>query len=114
MKGCSATKTYASELRRAGNLSEVLLWEQLKDKKLGGLRFLRQQTIGGYIADFYCPERKVVIEVDGASHNYKTEYDEHRDKYMKSLGIKTIRIGDTDVKQNLNGVVSWLCSEILP
>jgi adenine specific DNA methylase Mod/very-short-patch-repair endonuclease len=107
-------KERAKELRKAGNLSEVLLWEQLKNKQLLGLDFDRQKIIGNYIVDFYCKNLGVVIEIDGASHNDKVEYDKKRDEYIKSLGLKVIHISDLDVKKNLEGVMVYLEEELTP
>ncbi|MCX8034959.1 MAG: endonuclease domain-containing protein [Candidatus Dojkabacteria bacterium] len=105
-------KETAKELRKAGNLSEVLLWNQIKNKKFLGLDFDRQKIIGNYIVDFYCKDLGVVIEIDGASHDEKVEYDRKRDKYLESLGLKVIHILDTDVKNNLQGVIEFLKREI--
>ena len=93
--------------RGAGNLSEVLLWQQLQHSKLG-VRFTRQRPIGNYIADFYCREKKLVIEIDGWSHDDKYEYDMARDEYMKSLGIRVLRISDKDIKQDMSNVLIWI------
>jgi len=95
---------YAREGRRVGNLSEALLWNQLKRKQLG-YDFTKQKPIGNYIADFYCKELKLVIEIDGDSHDEKIEYDRERDRYMNNLGIKVIRVSDIAVKQNLEMVM---------
>ena len=89
-----------------------MLWQELKNKKFLGLDFGRQKIIGHYIADFYCDKAKVVIEIDGSSHNDKIEYDNERDEYMKALGLTVLRITDSDVKRNLNNVVAFLKSEI--
>ncbi len=101
-------KQRARELRRAGNLSEALLWNQIKKKQLLGLDFDRQKIIGNYIVDFYCAEMKVVLEIDGYRHINKAEYDARRDAYLKKLGLTVIRITDEDVKKNLAGVMLWL------
>jgi very-short-patch-repair endonuclease len=93
--------------RRAGFLSEVLLWAELKNCKLG-TRFIRQKPIGNYIADFYCREHKLVIEIDGQSHNNRYEYDKQRDDYMKKLGLRIIRISDKEVKQDMANVLMWI------
>ena len=100
----------ASELRKAGNLSEVLLWLQLKNKQLLGLNFDRQRIIGNYIVDFYCPEKRVIIEIDGYSHELKADYDEAREKYLKSLGLTVIHILDHEVKQQMEEVMKFLKS----
>ena len=95
---------FARANRRAGNLAEALLWNELKQSKLG-YGFTKQKPIGNYIADFYCSEKKLVIEVDGWTHDEKVEYDANRDEYMKSLGIYVLRVNDIDVKQDINGVL---------
>jgi len=101
-------KDKAKALRKAGNLAEVLFWNQVKRKKLMGLDFHRQKIIGNYIVDFYCPELNMVIEIDGASHLNKIEYDKKRESYLKSLGLEIIHYNDLDVKKNLNGVIEDL------
>jgi very-short-patch-repair endonuclease len=101
-------KTRAKELRKAGMLHEVLLWQELKSKKLNGLDFDRQKIIGNYIVDFFCPEKGVVIEVDGSSHDGKQEDDAKRDEYLRSLGLEVIRLQVRDVFHNRAGVVSYL------
>ncbi len=93
--------------RRAGNLSEALLWYELKSKKLG-VSFTRQKPIGNYIADFYCAEKRLVLEIEGWSHDNKYEYDKLRDEYMESLGIKVLRISDLDVKRDMSNVLVWI------
>ena len=101
-------KERARELRRAGNLSEVLLWNQLKKGQLNGFDFDRQKIIGNYIVDFYCAQMQWVIEVDGSSHDDKAEYDAQRDAFLESLGLLVIHVLDMDVKTNLAGVVHML------
>jgi len=93
--------------RRSGNLSEALLWTELKKNKMG-VSFTRQKPIGNYIADFYCAEKNMVIEIDGWSHDNKYEYDKARDEYMQSLGICVLRIDDKDVKRDMSGVLMWI------
>lgn len=93
--------------RKTGNLSEVLLWQELQKSKLG-VRFIRQKPIGNYIADFYCREKKLVIEIDGWTHDNKHEHDVARDEYMQSLGIHVLRISDKDVKQDMANILVWI------
>jgi very-short-patch-repair endonuclease len=104
----AALKERAKALRKAGNLSEVLLWNQLKRGQFKSLDFDRQKIIGNYIVDFYCAEKQVVLEVDGSSHDDKAEYDAQRDAFLIGLGLQVIHILDVDVKQNLAGVMSFL------
>ena len=93
--------------RKAGNLAEALLWNELKKSKLG-VSFVRQQVIGNYIADFYCREKKLVIEIDGSSHDDKYEYDKTRDDYMEQHGFHVLRISDKDVKHDISNVLVWI------
>ena len=101
-------KERAKALRRAGNLSEVLLWNQLKKGQFKGLDFDRKKIIGNYIVDFYCAEKSVVIEIDGSSHDDKAEYDAQRDAFLMALDLTVIHILDIDVKTNLAGVLLML------
>ncbi len=100
-------KNFARINRKAGNLSEALLWNELKQRKMG-VQFKRQRPIGNYIADFYCCEKKLVIEIDGWSHDNKYEQDKSRDEYMESLGIHVLRISDKDVKQDMSNILIWI------
>ena len=101
-------KAFATELRNAKNLSEVLLWQQLKGKQLNGLTFTRQKSVGPYIIDLYCASKKVAIEIDGVTHDFKYEHDKKRETYLKALGVTVIHILDIDVKTNLDGVMTML------
>ena len=98
----------AKELRKAGNLSEVLLWQQLHKGKFRGYDFDRQKIIGNYIVDFFCTDCLVVIEIDGSSHNEKVEYDRERTAFLESLGLSVIRILADDVLNHLNEVMIML------
>ncbi len=108
----SKLKDRARELRKAGNLSEVLLWNELKQKKILGYDFTRQQIIGNYIVDFHCPKLNLVIEIDGESHNYKGEYDVERDKFLQSLGLIVLHFNDLDIKRSLGNVLESIKSSI--
>lgn len=95
----------ARELRKNSTLSEVLLWNLLKNKRINGLDFDRQRIIGNYIVDFYCSKLKLVIEIDGCSHDNKYIYDKKRDEYLKSLGLSVIHFDDHDVKFQIDKVI---------
>ncbi|MCL2816272.1 MAG: DUF559 domain-containing protein [Oscillospiraceae bacterium] len=98
----------ARELRKAGNLCEVLLWNQLHKKKFKQYDFDRQKIIGNYIVDFYCINCAVVIEIDGSSHDDKIEYDGERNRYLEGLGLIVIHIFAKDILKNLIGVMDML------
>ena len=91
----------AKRLRKAGNLSEVLFWQQVNKKKFFGIDFYRQKVIGSYIVDFYVPSLALVIEIDGSSHNGKKCYDQYREEYLRTLGLTVFRIEDASVKYDV-------------
>ena len=96
-------KGFARNLRKASNLSEVLLWKELQGKKLG-YQFLRQRPIGNYIVDFFCHALNLAIEIDGSTHLDKEKGDEKRQKVLESHGIHFLRFNDVDVKRSLESV----------
>ena len=98
----------ARQLRSGDNLSEALLWDELKDRKLGGFKFVRQYPIAPFFADFLCRERKLVVEVDGSQHA-GSEKDRQREEYMRNKGYTTIRFWNVDVVTNIDSV----CETIL-
>ena len=89
-------------------MSEALLWTELKDRRLGGFKFVRQHPIGPYIADFLCRQHRLVVEVDGSQHA-ESETDRRRDEYMRENGYSTLRFWNTDVVTNIGPV----CETIL-
>ncbi len=101
-------KERARKLRKAGNLSEVLFWNQVKNKKFKGYDFDRQKIIGNYIVDFYCTNCNVVIEIDGSSHDHKQDYDAKRDAYLQSLHLTVIHIPVIEVLKRMSGVMEML------
>jgi very-short-patch-repair endonuclease len=86
----------ARRLRRQLSLPEMLLWRLLRLSRRE-LRFRKRHAIGAFVADFYCPAAKLVIEIDGALHNERQDADGKRDAYMSSLGLRVIRIPAGDV-----------------
>ena len=101
-------KNLARDLRKNATLAEVLLWNELKNRQFCNLDFDRQKIIGNYIADFYCPSLKLVIEVDGNSHDNKLSYDLVRDDYFKFHGLNVIHFSDNDVKHNMGVVLEYI------
>ena len=96
------------ELRRSASPAERLLWSKLCRNQLNGFKFTRQFQIGVYYADIICRSAYLVIEVDGASHDVRQEYDARRDEFMTSLGYRILRFTNEDVVENLEGVVSFI------
>ncbi|MFH1825453.1 MAG: DUF559 domain-containing protein [Candidatus Firestonebacteria bacterium] len=101
----SKLKFCARELRQKGVLSEVLLWNQLKGKRMFEYQFMRQKPIGNYIVDFYCSKLKLVIEIDGESHDGRFQYDMERQRLLELMGLTVIRFNDVDVKRDIGNVL---------
>jgi very-short-patch-repair endonuclease len=101
-------KQIARTLRNNMTLSEILLWQEIKGKKLNGYDFHRQKPIDDYVVDFYCPKLRLVIEIDGDSHDGKENADFIRQKKLESMGLTVLRLWDSDVKDNVDGVVQQL------
>jgi very-short-patch-repair endonuclease len=91
------------KLRRTPTHAEELLWKYLRTKNLRNLKFRRQHPIGRYIADFYCREARLAIEIDGGIHNIKDqrEYDEIRQETLELYGIRVLRFKNREVEQNI-------------
>lgn len=96
--------THAREMRRNPTASEALLWSALRGRRLDGLKFRRQAPIGPFIADFFCPEVKLVVEVDGGCHDYPGA-DAERGAWMRHEGLRVVRLTHTEVMSNLEGVL---------
>jgi len=98
-------KELARELRKKMTLSEVLLWNELKNKNMLGFDFDRQRPIGNYIVDFYCKELSLAIEIDGSTHIYRFDHDEKRQKILEGMGVRFLRFGDAMVKKDILNVL---------
>jgi len=101
-------KECSRELRKNSTLAEVLLWNQLKHRKMLGCSFLRQRPIHKYIVDFYCPKLKLVIEIDGDSHRNKFQSDQTRQRDLERLGLRVLRFQDRDVKHDMANVLTCI------
>jgi very-short-patch-repair endonuclease len=101
-------------LRKSQTKEELIFWVQVKDRRFHGYKFRRQYSIGSFIADFYCPRLKLVIEIDGGQHyeDKNIEKDLQRTAYFESLGIKVKRYTNIDIKNNLSGAMDDLLSQI--
>ena len=101
-------KTFAKQLRADRTEAEALLWERLRRKALGGFRFRQQHPIGTYIADFYCNEAGLVVELDGSYHfsTEQIERDRMRDEAMRAHGLRILRISNDEVIENIETTLS--------
>ena len=95
------------------SLPEVLLWKQLKNGALEGLRFRRQHPAGPYILDFYCDEVRLAVEVDGLSHSMGDApgWDERRDIWLAARGIRVLRISAHLVLKEMDGALRMILAE---
>ncbi|MBT6837968.1 MAG: endonuclease domain-containing protein [Bacteroidetes bacterium] len=108
-------KQFSRYLRNNSTFAEVLLWNELKAKKVLGYSFNRQKPLGNYIVDFYCKKLGLVIEVDGSSH-YTVEAaikDEKRQAILEELGLSFLRFDDEEVRKDMNNVLRTIESWIL-
>jgi very-short-patch-repair endonuclease len=101
-------KEKARWLRNNSTLGEILLWNELKRKKMRGLDFHRQKPIGRYIVDFYCPALSLAIEVDGSIHSGREDRDEERQRWIESQGITVLRYDDLSVRLEMGVVLGRL------
>jgi DNA-3-methyladenine glycosylase len=101
-------------LRNNSTRAEQLLWAKLRGNQIHGLTFRRQHGIGSYIVDFFCPERNLIIEIDGDVHAIETQQtkDRLREEYLKSLGLEIIRYTNDEMLNNVTGVLEDLFSRI--
>ena len=99
----------AKELRKQQTSTEQLLWECLRGRRLYGAKFRRQHNIGRFIADFYCHEAQLVIEVDGAIHRERQAQDAERDAWMNANGLTVLRFKNETVWHHLEAVLAEIC-----
>lgn len=100
------------DLRKNQTPSENMLWQMLRNRKLEGFKFYRQHPIkvnrdgkiGYYIADFYCHEKSLVIEIDGRIHENQKEYDEYRTFVINQLGIRVFRLKNEELNNTSSAI----------
>lgn len=111
----STIKTLAKILRHNQTETEGYLWQYLRDRRLGGYKFRRQHPIKEYILDFYYPEKKLAVELDGGQHDtdQQIEYDQKRTASLEKEGIKVLRYWNNEVIQNTNGVLDDILEELI-
>lgn len=105
-------KQFSRNLRKGYQLAEVKLWKCFRAKNMG-YAFRRQYPILNYIADFYCKQLNLVVEIDGYSH-FSAEArkrDAERDRQMRVLGLKVIRVNDGEVRENPERIASWIIEQ---
>lgn len=104
----------AKNLRNNATKSEQILWKYLRKSQLGGVKFRRQQPVGNYIVDFMASQEKIIIELDGGQHNSEKGIvsDKERDDFLLSRGFSVLRFWNSEINDNIDGVVSYILSVI--
>lgn len=97
-------KNRRKQLRNRATEAEKILWSCLKKNTLKH-KFIRQYSVEGYVVDFYCPDSRLAIELDGEQHKSNVEYDSYRTKLLNAWGIKLIRFWNWEIKENLTQVL---------
>jgi very-short-patch-repair endonuclease len=100
----------ARQLRTDANRPEQIVWSILRGRRLGGLKFRRQEPIGPFIVDFCCRDLKLIVEIDGESHRDKIKYDRDREDFLKQQGYRLVRVTNADVS-DLDAVARLIARE---
>jgi very-short-patch-repair endonuclease len=103
---------FAREMRGRQTDAEGLLWHVLRGRNLLGFKFRRQQPIGNFILDFYCPELKLAIELDGGQHTEHVEYDTRRTTFLQTQGIEVLRFWNNDVLTRTVETLEEICRHL--
>lgn len=111
----SSEKVKRRTLRKNETFCEKIMWTYLRDRKTLGYKFKRQYSIDHYVVDFYCPELKLAIELDGSVHNIpdKKEYDAYRQECLEKFGITFCSITNDDLMSNANMAFKKIGNEII-
>jgi very-short-patch-repair endonuclease len=100
----------ARQLRAHQTDAEGRLWGELRNRRMGGWKWRRQAPIGPFIVDFYCPTKRLVVELDGPQHQDQQAYDARRTAYLERAGLRVIRFGSEGV---WDGGLDFICESIL-
>ncbi|MEY2943405.1 MAG: hypothetical protein RLY97_1419 [Pseudomonadota bacterium] len=104
--------SFAKSMRHEMTEPETLLWLELRAERFMGIKFRRQKVIGNYIADFAANDPKLIVELDGNTHDVDDKRDQVRTNYLESQGYQVVRFTNTDVITNMDGVLTVLQNTI--
>ncbi|HEV7337591.1 MAG TPA: DUF559 domain-containing protein [Bosea sp. (in: a-proteobacteria)] len=107
-------RQFARRLRQQATGPEAVLWELLRRRRLGGLKFRRQEPLLGYTVDFLCPERKLVIELDGRQHGWDQDNDAARTNEIERHGFMLIRFRNDEVLDDRDAVIARIRAACTP
>lgn len=106
-------RTCAKTLRNTATPEEKKLWKYLRRKSIKGIKFRRQHIINGYIVDFYAPEIKLVVEIDGGNHKKNRIYDKLRGKALRAKGCEVLRFWNGEVQKKIRYVIGRIKTEAI-
>jgi very-short-patch-repair endonuclease len=109
----SAQRANARRMRKEPTQAELRFWYEVRDRRLGNLKFRRQVPIGPYIADFLCSELNLIIEIDGGQHTDDVERDTVRDQFLQSQGFTVLRFWNHKVMNNMRGIAEVILAKTL-
>ena len=108
----SEPHTFARRLRRASTSAEDILWARLRGSRFHGAKFRRQVPIDRYVVDFCCHAARLIVEIDGAQHDWQTPYDDGRTQVLESAGFNVLRFANEDLRNDLDGVLQRIRAEL--
>ncbi len=111
-KQWSKVKHLVREMRKDPTNAENILWQELRRHKLNRLKFRRQHSIDRFVVDFYCRDKKLIIEVDGEIHDFQKENDSLRQEFLEELGYAVLRIKNEEIIDDLKKVLEKIKSSI--
>ncbi|MGH8678979.1 MAG: endonuclease domain-containing protein [Burkholderiales bacterium] len=100
------------KLRTTQTDSEALLWQRLRNRQLSGYKFRRQHSFPPYVVDFFCIEKRLILEIDGGQHAMNREADERRPHFLKNQGFEVIRFWNTEVLQTTETVIERILTHL--
>jgi very-short-patch-repair endonuclease len=99
---------FARRLRRNQTDAERVLWFRMRDRRLDGWRFKRQVPVDRFVVDFFCPDGKLIVEIDGGQHEQEKERDANRTNALEAMGYLVLRFWNNDVMRNTDGVLETI------
>jgi very-short-patch-repair endonuclease len=104
-KTSRVVRTRARELRQEQTFAERLLWRVLRDRSVNGLKFRRQHPLDGFVLDFFCPEARLCVELDGGIHDTQPERDAARTAQLEARGLRVMRFRNEEVENDMPSVL---------
>ena len=98
-------RAFAKSLRQKDVPAEYLLWQELRGRRCGNYKFVRQQPIAGYVVDFVCRQTRVIVELDGPTHQGREVYDAQRTRELQDCGYQVMRLTNDDIYEDMNASI---------